>query len=366
MINETLITGGDGYLGKLLTTTLLNSTDKNIALWVRVADSDELQAKKQCLETLYEKHAGRVSLYYSDLREEQPFSGVPTKNINEIIHTAAITRFNVEENLAALVNREGSRKAMEFARRCNKLQRFSYISTVYSSGLKEGVVNEAYVDPANQFCNFYEKSKCEAEHLLHTEYDDLPWTIFRPATMIADNDSGQVSQYNVFHNTMRLLFYGLISLIPGHKDTPVYLTTGTYTADAIYKTSYSDADMLHKIYNVCHSKGEAISLGELIDRVYLSFQKDPGFTKRRILKPLFTNMQAFESLASSLKGLGGAVVREALDSIRPFSKQLFITKDIRNDNLASAWPDHPPMNIQTLTDNVASYLVSTRWGNVAS
>jgi len=365
MINETLITGGDGYLGKLLASTLLSNTDKNIALWVRVANADELKKKRQCLETLYRQYEDRVTLYYGDLRESQPFSEVVPEKINEIIHTAAITRFNVEPDLAALVNREGSRKAMEFARHCDQLKRFSYISTVYSSGLKEGVVNEGYVDPSNQFCNYYEKSKCEAEHLLHTEYEDLPWTIFRPATMIADNDSGQVSQYNVFHNTMRLLFYGLISIIPGHKDTPVYLTTGSYTADAIYKTSYNDVGKRHNIYNVCHNKSEAISLGELIDRVYVNFQQDPGFSKRRILKPLFTNMQAFESLASSLKGLGGAVVREALESIRPFSKQLFIAKDIRNDNLSSACPDHRAANIHTLTDNVASYLVNTRWGNMA-
>jgi len=38
------------------------------------------------------------------------------------------------------------------------------------------------------FANHYERSKCEAEAILQNEYGDLPWHIYRVATVLAHND----------------------------------------------------------------------------------------------------------------------------------------------------------------------------------
>lgn len=362
MSKTILITGADGYLGGTLTKTMLNSTPLDIALWIRVKDKEEFDKKKNIIYKNYVHDSDRIKLYSGDLLSDNPFESIPTSDINQIIHSAAITRFNVESDLANNINHKGSYKMMEFARRCKSLEQFSYISTIYSSGLKAGTVREEYIDPNGDFCNFYEKSKCQAEHLLHNEFDDLPWKIFRPATLISDNDTGNVSQYNVFHNTMRLLFYGLISLIPGNRNTPVYMTTCQYAADAITQITQHHLSDQHKIYNVCHNKALAINLGDLIDQVFVNFQNDFGFKKRNILKPLFTSMEAFEALSDGLKGLGGTVVREALESIKPFSRQLYIIKDIRNDNLLKAAPNLPPIHLSSLVSNVTNNLVNSKWG----
>jgi hypothetical protein len=160
---------------------------------------------------------------------------------------------------------------------------------------------------------------------------------------------------------MRLFFHGLISLLPGTYSTPIYLTTGRSTINAIFdvlSTKYPP----QQIYNVCYPRQNALTLGELVDRVFANFTADENFRKKHILKPLFTDLDAFESLASVLKGLSGAVVKQALDSIRPFAKQLFIEKDIANQQLIGAKPDYPTPDMPLLIDNVIQYLMQTKWG----
>lgn len=361
MNESVMITGADGYFGKMLTEKYLTQTDSNVLLWVRSQDHDEFQRKCDQLSHAYASHANRISIYGGDLKSDEPFTTVNPSNVTTIIHTAAITRFNVEEPLANAVNREGTRKTAEFAVRCPKLEQFGFVSTIYSSGLASGCVTESAVSPEGPFANHYERSKSEAEHLLQIQFPDLPWNIFRAATIIADDDSGNVVQYNVFHNTMRLFFHGLISLLPGTYNTPIYLTTGRSTINAIFDV-LSATYPSQQIYNVCYPRYNAMTLGELVDRVFANFTADENFRKKHILKPLFTDLDAFESLASVLKGLSGAVVKQALDSIRPFAKQLFIEKDIANQRLIGATPDYPTPDMPLLIDNVIQYLMQTKWG----
>lgn len=356
-----LITGADGYFGSLLVKNYLRRTDKELKLWLRANSSDEFESKLAGLEQVYGEYLKRIQFYSGDLSEEKPFHEVSSENITSIIHTAAITRFNVEEELANQINRDGVRKIAEFARQCQSLQQFGFVSTVYSSGLTKGGVLESPVTPEGRFANHYERSKWEAEHLIQTEFADLPWNIYRAATIIADNDSGEVVQYNVFHNTMRLFFHGLISLMPGERDTPIYLTTGKSTADAIFHLMEKNYTS-HEIYNICYGHQNALTLGELVDRVFSNFQNSTDFQKKRILKPLFTDLEAFESLASVLTGISGMMVKQALDSIQPFSKQLYIEKYINNDNLLKHYPEYPSPDMKVLLDNVIQFLMREKWG----
>ena len=360
MSESVLITGADGYFGSLLTEKYLRHSDNNLLLWLHANNTADYQFKREKLLQRYPGYIKRIKIHGGDLRDNNPLDGVKPSEVTSIIHTAAITRFNVEEQLANDVNREGTLKIASFAQTCSCLEQFSFVSTIYSSGLAPGVIEEAPVNASGPFANHYERSKCEAEYSLQRYFPDLPWNIFRAATIIADDNSGKVVQYNVFHNTMRLFFHGLISLLPGTATTPIYLTTGRSTIDAIFHIVNSQAPN-QSIYNVCYKQHSALTLGELIDRVFFNFNGSSEFQRKRILKPLFTDLEAFESLASVLKGLSGAVVQQALDSIRPFAKQLFIDKDPANDRLINAYPDYETPDMHCLIDNVIQYLMITKW-----
>lgn len=361
MAETILVTGADGYIGSLVCDRLLRDTDARLVLWVRAQDADEFRAKQ---DRILQRRAGvldRISLLHGNLYEEEPFAGVDAGAIDRIIHTAAVTAFNVEADVADAVNREGTRKVLAFARRCPQLKRFCYVSTAYAAGLESGDVLEQPLPAAGPFANHYERSKCEAEAILLNEYGDLPWHIYRVATVIAHNDAGDVTQYNVFHNTMRLLFYGLISTLPGEEETPIYLVTGEFVADAIAELSVK-AVAERQIFHVCHRCEESLPLGRLVDTCFDVFGTDEGFRKRRVLRPLFTEFEPFEMLANELRGLSGQVVSQAVESIRPFARQLFVTKAFQNDNLRAALSHYRAPEPEQMTLNTVRYLVQTKWG----
>src|SRR5262249_28275867 len=151
-----------------------------------------------------------------------------------IIHTAAVTKFNVDSETAESVNIQGAEKLLKFASRCDSLETFGLLSTVYASGLKAGTIEELPLEDVS-FANHYERSKCASETKLMRDFDYLPWRILRVATVIADDHSGCVTQFNAFHNTLKLLYYGLLSLIPGNPGTPLYFVTGDFVANAVFK-----------------------------------------------------------------------------------------------------------------------------------
>jgi thioester reductase-like protein len=171
---QVLITGADGYLGMRLARRYLEATSDRLALWVRSGDANEFQAKRETLARQIDDREDRVSYHWGDLVNEDPFSSLDPIDINGVIHSAAVTRFNVDEATAREVNTEGTEKILRFAGRCASLEAFGLLSTVYASGLKAGAIDEVPLDGSSGFANHYERSKWLSENTLLNEYDQLP------------------------------------------------------------------------------------------------------------------------------------------------------------------------------------------------
>ena len=283
MQEKILITGATGYLGSRIAQLLADNEKATMVIPMR--QKSTLSWGEQCNEWL--KNSGinksQVEFLPYDLEAEKPFAGLDQDSICDIYHNAAVTRFNVEEEVANKVNKEGSRKVFDFARQCPNLKGVHHASTVYVSGLRPGSISETILDRA-EFANHYERSKWETEQLLTSEYSDLPWNIYRVATILCDDMSGVVTQQNAVHNTLKLIFYGLISLVPGKKNTPVYLVTGEFSARSIVELAQKAAR--HQVFHVCHKKEDSLCLEELIDLAFESFSKDKTFRSRGIKTPI--------------------------------------------------------------------------------
>ena len=355
-----LITGGYGYLGRRIAREFLEKSDCPVWLWIRAKDHAEFKSKGQELCHDLCETGGRLRLFWGDLLAEEPFAEIDAAEVGSILHTAAVTRFNVDRETAQNVNVEGTEKILHFAARCANLNQVVLLSTIYASGLKVGQINEEQLDGENGFSNYYEWSKWVSEKLLWEQFSHLPWKIFRVATVISDSIEGKVTQQNAFHNTLKLIYYGLLSILPGKSETPLYFVTGDFVSKATHEL------MQHfdkgKIYHISHTKNESLTLGELIDLIFEVFEQEPEFKKRRILKPLYSDSESFKLLVDAVHQFAGGVVHQAVSSVAPFSQQLYLNKDVQNSNLRAVLQNYTAPDAAELIRNTCRFLVQTRWG----
>ena len=356
-MSKILITGGDSHLGRAVAGWLLKNSNQELILWVRASSKNERSAKTNALQSLL--RGNRCKLEFGDLEQKQPFASIDPDQVEAIVHAAAATNFNIEQEQARRINIDGTRRLLEFATRCKGLRRCALLSTLYIAGLRNGTLTENLLDDDTRFANYYEWSKWEAECLFADQFKSLPWQIFRVATVIANDSNGQVVQQNVLHNTMRLMYYGLLSIVPGNSDTRIYLTTTDFAATACSRLLLGGPR--HKVFHVSDNGTRAMKLGSLLDLVYDCFCEDGQFKRQRILKPLLCNQQAFDTLVAGAT-LQSGVIRQALDSIAPFAPQLFSDKDVSTHNLSAALPDLLVPKVSDIMPWVSRNLVATRWG----
>ena len=358
-MNTILITGADGCLGERIARQYLANTDARLVLWLKAGDPAQAESKRARLAArLPGADAERVRFAFGDLNADEPFEGVDPEGVTHIVHAAAVVRFNVDEPTARAVNVDGTRKAAEFARRCPRLERFGYLSTVYAYGMQPGVLLEEPIPDEPGFANYYEWSKWTAEQYLLGEARDLPVSVMRLSTVIAEDGQGTVSKSNAVHNTLQLLYYGLISLVPGTPSTPVYLVTAQFVAEAVERLMQAAAP---GIYHIAHQAKDSLTLGEILDLAYETFSESENFKKRRILRPLLVDLPSFEMLSSEINNFGGAVLNQSLGSVAPFAKQLFCEKRIDNAKLVGALGDYTPDDSAVLFKETCRYLYRQRW-----
>jgi nucleoside-diphosphate-sugar epimerase len=189
---------------------------------------------------------------------------------------------------------------------------------------------------------------------------DLPWRILRVATVVADDAAGHVTQHNAFHETLKLWFHGLLPLVPGDGTTPLYLVTGDFVASTVVSLMDAGAG----VYHLAHAQN--CTLVELLDVVAGAFAEVDSFRRRRVLPPLLGDRESFDLLASGVEAFGGGLVRQSLQSVVPFARQLFVAKEVDNARLRAALGDgYQAPDPAQLVRRVCAHLVESKWGRVA-
>lgn len=342
-----LVTGARGYVGRLVVRRYLEE------------GTEVLVHGRQATKAA---PAGVLPVV-GDLADEDPFVAVGDElrdRITAIVHAGAITRFDVDEERARVVNVEGTAKVVDFARRCPRLESFGLVSTVYATGLRAGRVAEELYDDDPGFANAYEWSKWRAEQLVAEAAAEVPWRILRVATVIADDESGRVTQHNAFHETLKLWFHGLLPLLPGDAATPLYLVTGDFVARAILELMRPESP--GGVFHLAHESGDSLTLGQAVDAVSQAFETVDGFRRRRVLRPLLGDEESFDLLASGVDSFGGGLVRQSLQSVVPFARQLFVAKQLDNSRLRSALAAYKAPDAAGLVTRTCDHLVASRWG----
>jgi hypothetical protein len=81
-----------------------------------------------------------------------------------------------------------------------------------------------------------------------------------------------------------------------------------------------------------------------------------------VLRPPYADAESFALLVDGIEGFGGEVYRQALGSVAPFARQLFVHKEFDNRNLRAQLADYRAPVPAELVRRTCEHLVQTRWG----
>lgn len=190
MIMQVLLTGANGFLGARLAKDLLNEghgvfllvrNAKKLDRFLKEMDNERLTSKINILE-------GDITSEHFGL-EKEVLRGL-NGQIDAIIHMAALLSFDESDReYIHHVNVGGTRNTLNFSKEIN-CKKFLYVSTAYTVGTETEGTEELY-SLNREFVNQYEKTKCEAEHLVQSYSDSFSVSILRPSIIIGDSVTGE-------------------------------------------------------------------------------------------------------------------------------------------------------------------------------
>lgn len=212
-----LLTGGTGLLGSHLGYEFLKRGDHVIYLArsqrFRSAVERVVSVLRRLDGEILEKCPGTFEVWEGDVTQmhlgqsEEKIAAWRGK-IDEVWHSAAVLHFrDTYEEITEAININGTVKVLNAARELG-IPRFHHISTAYVSGTAPGVVLENNHAHTYDFRNPYERTKYDAEQEVRrksVEYG-LATTIYRPAVIVGDSQTGRSLNFTGFYNIAKIFF----------------------------------------------------------------------------------------------------------------------------------------------------------------
>jgi thioester reductase-like protein len=233
------LTGATGFVGREILSRFLDRDDRHVFALVRADNDDEAAGRLPAHDRLTAV-AGDIEtdgLGLADGSRERL-----SREVTTVVHCAASVSFDMPLDESRSVNVEGTRRVLDFARSCTRLERFSYVSTAYVAGEPGGLFREDELAVGQQFRNPYERSKFEAELALRSEGADLPLQILRPSIVVGDSTTGRTSSFNVLYGPLKAFARGAVPAIPARRDAPVDIVPVDYVADRVHELATRGPD----------------------------------------------------------------------------------------------------------------------------
>lgn len=356
-------------VGRDLVPLFLKNTDWEIYLLVH--DQGASLETENLLKTFFElasdqQFLKRVHLLSGDITKENlgiVGEAIESK-ITHIIHAAATTRFDLPLEEARRINVTGTDHVLRFAEKCQNLKQFGFISTAYVSGKRVGTIYENGERHHDGFVNSYEQSKYEAEEMIESRKGKVPSAIYRLSTILGDSITGKVLHFTAPHQSLRIMYLGLASMVPGTPDYSVDLIPSDYTALTLFKL-FSEHFQEGQIFHITAGKQKSYTLKELIDESFQYLGKfDPSWEKRHYPKPTIASVEAFELFLESVRAADNQLLRGVVSALGNFAHQLTYPKKFDISNLLAALPEYEKdlPDIREYYSKVVQYCLKTNWG----
>lgn len=198
-----LLTGANGFLGQRLSSDLL---EEGHELYLLVRNEKKLNSFMESIDETFKPriHIIEGHITSSQLGLSEDLLTKLKGKVDAIYHMAALLSFDPkDEELTYTVNVEGTRNVLDFAKKI-QVGKFLYVSTAYTVGTEVKGHEDLY-SSTRDFVNSYEKTKCEAEHLVYSYGDELSVAILRPAIIIGDSKTGRADTSFGLYGIMKSL-----------------------------------------------------------------------------------------------------------------------------------------------------------------
>ncbi len=269
-------TGFPGFLGSGLLPRVLRRTEEHRAVCL-VQDRHLGLAKRRVdsLVTEFPSLAGRIEVVVGDITKRDLGLGVEFARLAEstttIFHLAAVYDLAVTQELAVLVNVEGTRHVCDFAGACPNLERLHYVSTCYVSGRYAGIYRESdLAKPGQRFNNHYEETKHIAEAVVrHRMEAGLPATIYRPSVVAGDSATGETQKLDGIYFVIRWILrqppaLAVVPILGDASAVRFNVVPRDYVVNAIAELSGRDST-IGECFAIADP--EPLTIDALIDRI---------------------------------------------------------------------------------------------------
>ena len=269
-----LLTGSTGFIGgDLLRSLFERDSEVRVYCLIRAKTRELLEARRRALLAhigVDGPDAARViavagELIQEDLGLGDAFAAI-ARDVDEIYHVAASTKFDLALEDARAINRDGAAHVLAFARAAQDaggLRRLHHVSTAYVVGRREGVLTE---DDAlsPDFRNTYEQTKWESEQLLNPERAGVPVTCYRPSIVVGNSSTGATLHFRVLYDPMRWIYGGKMDVLPCRPGVRLDVVPVDYVCDAVIAIG-SRADSEGGVYHLTSGPEGAMSIREIVD-----------------------------------------------------------------------------------------------------
>jgi thioester reductase-like protein len=276
------LTGSTGFLGSYLLKVLLEQNHRVYALTRKKHGKSIYDRIKVALDfwdkrTLLE-HSNNLIIVEGDITDNDLFIDRKIKNllkkeIEEILHCAAVTEFNLPLLDIRRVNVCGTKNVLEFALSCKNLKKISHISTAFICGGCKAIFKEVDLDVGQKVNTSYEQSKLEAEKVVKLYRKSGLWIdIFRPAFIAGESTTGKIPKFQNLYQLLRLCNSEIFTSLPMSPDKPINFASVDHVVKALLLI-FTNSKRKNCNYHLFPAK--PLSVGEFLQfsGKYIGFEK---------------------------------------------------------------------------------------------
>ena len=364
----TFLTGATGFIGaEILRRLLGREPDRRVYALVRAetAAFAAQRGREVLFRLFFEDHEAtqdakcRVRWVVGDLT--RPGLGMDraarqeiVAECDELIHSAASTDFDLPLDEAEAVNFAGAQAMTELAAEVShggRLARLIHVSTAYVAGRRDGVVKpEELPGPEGPFDNTYEQTKAKAERFLRERMGDLPITVVRPSIVVGDSRTGRTFNFNVLYFPIKLIYRGLLPVVPGRRSTTLDIVPVDYVCDALLALG-RDAAATGRTFHLT-ADDDAMPAMEFVDRVVDFFnERRSGGGQAPLRRPRLVNPIAWKVLRYWLGRRLHGRPREQFEAFNVYVPYLLTEKRF------VAWDTRRALEGRVAYPRIASYVL---------